>query len=352
VKANPALSSILQEYWDLKLSKSQIFLVICGSSVSMMEKLLGYKSPIYGRRTAQLKVSPLGFFEARAFLPGYSLEEFVRAYGILGGTPAYLLEFDDSKSIKENLRAYFRPDSFLYGDARFVLMEELDEPRNYFAVMEAVAGGKTTLGEIMNETGLERGTVAKYLSILTDLGFVRREVPVTASRKSRKGRYYIGDPYFAFWFRYVHPNVDLIETGQGDFLVELVMGDLGEYLGWVFEDIAKQFLIELNRTGKLPFKFTKISRWWRKGEEIDLLALNERERKALFIEVKWKDLSERKAKGILKDLERKSRLVGLDDWEKSYGILAKCVEGKEELKNEGWLVWDLEDFESLMEKPK
>ncbi|WP_297535045.1 ATP-binding protein [Thermococcus sp.] len=350
VKANPALPSILQEYWDLKLSRGRIFLVICGSSVSMMEKLLGYKSPIYGRRTAQLKVSPLGFFEARDFLPKYSLEDFVKAYGILGGTPAYLLEFDDSKTIEENLRAYFRPDSFLYGDARFVLMEELEEPRNYFAVMEAVAGGKTTLGEITNETGLERGTVAKYLSVLIDLGFVRRELPVTASRKSRKGRYYIADPYFAFWFRYVHPNVDLIETGQGDFLVELVMENLSEYLGWVFEDIARQFLIELKGAGKLPFRFTKIGRWWRKGEEIDLVALNEREKKALFVEVKWKDLNEREARRVLKELERKAGLVGLDDWEHYYGLVAKSVEGKEEMREEGFLAWDLEEFERLIGK--
>jgi len=346
VKGNPAVPSILQEYWDLKLSKSRVYLVICGSSISMMEKLLGYKSPIYGRRTAQLKVSPLGFFEARAFLPRYPLEDFVKAYGILGGTPAYLLEFEDSKSIEENLRSYFRPDSFLYSDARFVLMEELDEPRNYFAVMEAIARGKTTLGEIMNETGLERGTVAKYISILTDLGFVRREVPVTASRKSRKGRYYIADPYFAFWFRYVHPNVDLIETGQGDFLVELVMKDLNEYLGWVFEEIAREFLTGLNKKGKLPFRFTKIGRWWHRNEEIDLVALNKSEKKSLFVEVKWKSLSKREARGILKDLERKAELVGLKGWEKSYGLVAKSVEGKDALTKETSRVWDLEELEA------
>jgi len=348
VRANPSLPSILQEYWDLKLSNGKVFLVICGSSVSMMEKLLGYKSPIYGRRTAQLRVSPLGFFEAREFLPRYSVEDFVKAYGILGGTPAYLLEFDDSKGIEGNLRNYFRPDSFLYSDARFVLREELEEPRNYFAIMEAVARGKTTLGEIINETGLERGTVGKYLSVLIDLSFVRREIPVTESRKSRRGRYHIADPYFAFWFRYVHPNEDLIETGQGDVLVDIVMEDLNEYLGWVFEDVSRQFLIGLNRAQKLPFRFTKIGRWWRKGEEVDLVALNESEKKALLGEVKWKELSEREARGVLRDLERKAELVGLDGWEKSYGIVAKGVEGKEELRAEGWWVWDLEDFERLI----
>ncbi|WP_457754177.1 ATP-binding protein [Thermococcus sp.] len=348
VKGNKVLPSILQEYWDLKLSQGKIFLVICGSSVSMMEKLLGYKSPLYGRRTAQMKLKPLNFFSAKEFFPQYSLEEFVKVYGILGGTPAYLLEFDDEKSIEENLLDYFRADSFLYGDALFILREELEEPRNYFAIMEAIARGKTTLNEIVNETGLERATVGKYLSVLIDLDLVRREIPVTASWKSRKGRYYVTDPYFAFWFRYVYPNSDLIETGQGEELIELVMSDFNNYLGWVFEEIAKQFLIELNKRKELPFKFTKLGRWWHRGEEIDLIGLNEREKKALFVEVKWKDLSKGEAKRVLKELEGKSKLVGLEEWEKSYRLIARNVAGKEELRDEGFLVWDLGDFERII----
>ena len=347
VKGDKALPSILQEYWDMKLSEGRIFLIICGSSVSMMERLLGYKSPLYGRRTGQLRLRPLDFFSAREFLPGYSIEEFVNAYGILGGTPAYLLEFSDERGFRENLGNYFRPDSFLYGDALFILREELEEPRNYFAIMEAIARGKTSLGEIMTETGLERALIGKYLSVLIELELVRREVPVTASRKSRKGRYYINDPYFAFWFRYVHPNSDLIETGQGELLVDLVMDDLPAYIGAVFEDVAGQFLLRLNRTGKLPFRFTKLGRWWHKGEEIDLVALNEREKKALFVEVKWKGLSEREARGILNGLERKAELVNLDGWEKWHGVMAKGIEGKEKLECERWLAWDLKDLEGI-----
>ncbi|WP_324735849.1 ATP-binding protein [Thermococcus sp. SY098] len=350
MKGNKALPSILQEYWDLKLLQGKIFLIICGSSVSMMEKLLGYKSPLYGRRTAQIKLKPLSFFSAKEFFPRYPLEEFVKVYGILGGTPAYLLEFNDEKSVEENLLDYFRPDSFLYGDALFILREELEEPRNYFAIMEAIARGKTTLNEIVNETSLERSTVGKYLSVLIDLDLVRREIPITASWKTRKGRYYITDPYFAFWFRYVYPNSDLIETGQKKELVELVMEDFNSYLGWVFEEIAKQFLIELNKRKELPFGFMKIGRWWHKNEEIDLVGLNEREKTALFVEVKWKELSEREAKGILEDLERKSELGGLEGWEKLYGVVAKNVKAKEKLRAENWLVWDLKDFKRLIGK--
>ncbi|WP_394325348.1 DUF234 domain-containing protein [Thermococcus sp. JCM 11816] len=115
-----------------------------------------------------------------------------------------------------------------------------------------------------------------------------------------------------------------------------------------FEDVSKEFLIELNKEGKLPFRFTKIGRWWHKNEEIDLVALNEHERKALFVEVKWKELSEREARGgILKELERKAGLVELRGWEKRYGLVAKKIKGKEELRGKSFLAWDLEDFEDI-----
>lgn len=171
---------------------------------------------------------------------------------------------------------------------------------------------------------------------------MRRELPI--SRKAKRGIYRFKDLYFAFWFRFVAPYFEEIESGFPDGALEDFDIGFNHYLGFVFEEVAKQFLIELNKAKKLPFKFTRIGKWWRKDEEIDLVALNERERKALFVEVKWKDLSEREAKGILKDLERKSELVGLEGWEKSYGLVAKSLEEKERLRNEGWLVWDLGDF--------
>ncbi|WP_297469011.1 ATP-binding protein [Thermococcus sp.] len=342
VLSNRALPSILQEYWDTKFYEGKLYLIISGSSVSMMERLLGYKSPLYGRRTAQLKMEPLDFFSAREFLPGFTLEDFVRAYSILGGTPAYLLEFEDNLTLAENLlERYFRQDSLLYSDAQFVLREELDRPRLYFAILEAIARGRTTVGEIMNETGLERATVGKYVSVLIDLGIVRRDVPVTESRKSKKGRYYINDPYFAFWFRYVYPNADLIETGNGDMLLRIVMNDLDEYVGRIFEDIARQFLLKKSR--ELPLRPTKIGRWWSKGEEVDLVLLDEIEKKALLVEVKWKELRKRDAFRVFEKLAGKSQLMGLKDWKFEFGIIAKRVEPKEELRELGY-VWDLDDM--------
>jgi len=140
----------------------------------------------------------------------------------------------------------------------------------------------------MNETGLSRATVAKYLSVLIDLDFIKREVSIAASWKSRRGRYYIKDNYFAFWFRYIHQNIDFIESGRRKELVELIIDDLPDYLGGIFENVAREFL-----TKKYPVNYhsnpLKIGRWWHKNEEIDLVAFNEKEKKAILREVKWKN---------------------------------------------------------------
>ncbi|WP_297497675.1 DUF234 domain-containing protein [Thermococcus sp.] len=177
---------------------------------------------------------------------------------------------------------------------------------------------------------------------MEDLGILKRELPV--GRKAKRGIYRFKDLYFAFWFRFIAPYFEEIESGFPEGALEDFNAGFNRYIGFVSEEIARQFLVELNRKGKLSFRFTKIGRWWHKNEEIDLMALNEREKKALLVEVKWKELSKGETGGILKDLGRKSELVKLDDWEKLYGLVAKKAEGKDELRKEGYLAWDLEDF--------
>lgn len=337
--------SLIQRAWDLELSKSDLMLILCGSSVSSMEtEVISYKSPLYGRRTGQWKVGELPFWSLREFFPSYSTEELVKVYGVLGGIPAYLLRFDPEKSFDENVvERVLSKGAFLYEEAEILLKEEVREPANYFAILQAVASGRSRFGEIVNATGLEKSLVSKYLNVLEKLGMVEREVPVTASRKEalKRGRYSITDNYLAFWFRYVLPNRSYLEAGMGEEVWERSREDFKEYMGGVFERLLRKPEVFTKLTG---FGFTRIGRWWHRGEEIDLVALNERERKVLFVEVKWKDLSEREARGILRDLERKAGLVGLEDWEKHYGLVAKSVEEKEEFREESYLAWDLGDF--------
>lgn len=343
--------SLIQRAWDLELSKGDLMLILCGSSVSAMEtEVLGYKSPLYGRRTGQWKVDELPFSSLKEFFPNYTVEELVKVYGVLGGVPAYLLKFDPEKEFDKNVvRKVLSKGAFLYEEAEILIKEELREPANYFAILQTVASGRTRFGEIVNTTGLDKSLVSKYLSVLGKLGMVERELPVTATRKEalKRGRYSITDNYLAFWFRYVLPNRSYLEADLAEEVWEHSKEDFNTYMGTVFERLLRKPDVFINLTG---FRFTKIGRWWHKNQEIDLVALNEREKKVLFVEVKWKELGKKEAMGVLRDLEKKAKLVGVEGWKKHYGLVAKNIRGKEKLRREGWLVWDLKDFESLSRK--
>jgi hypothetical protein len=346
IKNDRSLPSILQDYWDNKLKDSNIILIVLGSSISMMEKLISYKAPLYGRRTGQIKLKALPFKDVAGYIG--EMERAVKLYSIFGGTPAYIIQIDPEYDIFENIdRNFLRVDSLLYRDIKFILTEELEEPRYYFSILEAIASGRTTLGEITNFTGLDRSLIGKYLNVLIDLGITKREIPVTASIKSKKGIYSFRDYVFNFWFRFIFPFEDLIELGRGDIVLQNIRKDLNVYLGRTFEDISKQFLWEINPGSKLPFPFLKLGSWWYKENEIDIVALDN-ESNILLLEVKWKELSISNAFGILEKLKIKSRHVKWHNENRieHYGIIAKKIKSKKRLIDAGYYAFDLEDFNS------
>ena len=342
VRADKGFLSTLQKYWGLYLSNTKVMLILCGSLVSFMEGMLSAKSPIYGRRTGAWKVNEIGFFHLLEFHP-VDVETAVKAYAVFGGVPQYWADYDPEKDFWDNLRMLtLSKGAKYYDEPKYLLKEELRDVSRYLSILRAISSGYTRFGQIADGARIETKSLGKYLNVLEEMGYIRAERPVVG-----KGRavYRISDAFFNFWFRFVFPRRDEIEMGFD--IVEGIKAEFNDYLGFVFEDIARQFLVELNKAGKLPFRFTKIGRWWHKNEEIDLVALNEGEKKALFVEVKWKDLSEREARGVLRDLERKAELLGLKGWRKSYGLVAKEVDGKEELREEGYLTWDLNDLRGL-----
>ncbi|HPZ07061.1 MAG TPA: ATP-binding protein [Candidatus Eremiobacteraeota bacterium] len=290
--SNKALPSILQKIWDEKGKDSGVFLVLCGSYMSFMEKeVLSSKSPLYGRRTGQMILQPFRYKVLKEFFPLYTEEEQVMVYSIGGGTPAYLRRFNDRYSISENVKEQIlAKNSLLYKEPRFLLMEELREPSIYFSILKAIASGKTRLNEISQETGLEdRHKVNKYLTVLRELNIIKREVPVTEEKpdRSRKGIYLLEDPFFRFWFRFVYPNLSYLEEDEIDYVWEKKINPyLNDFTGFIFEDICRQKLIELNKIDMLPFKAEKIGRWWDGKEEIDIMATGEKG-EYLFCECKW-----------------------------------------------------------------
>jgi AAA+ ATPase superfamily predicted ATPase len=340
-------------------------LILLGSSIGMMEnEVLGYKSPLYGRRSGQIRVEPLRFRHVRHFFPRKDAEEIVRIYGCLGGVPAYLNKFDQSLPFMDNVdRNVLHRATFLYDEATFLLKEELRQPMNYELILEAISRGKNRVSEIANETGMGAHNVPKYLRVLIDLGFLSREWPVTLkkTRDIRTGSVYaLSDNFLRFCYTYVFPTRSILEINR-QATISGIAESYDRYLGHVFEEIARQYLIDLNTAGKLLFAFERIGRQWGKvrgkqksdsAYEIDLVSLNDNSKEILFVECKWQTLTEKSANRILQDLKAKSGYVQWHNGERKeyFALVAKSIENKAGLKESGYLAFDLGDICACQER--
>ena len=281
---NAALPSLIQRFWDLHGKNSKLFLILCGSQVSFMEReVLAERSPLYGRRTGQLRLMPLSYRESGYFFPEYAAKEKLIAYGILGGIPAYLNQFAlrspnaPQITLEQHIKnELLMPQGYLFDEVNFLLRTELREPRTYASLLHVVAGGATRLNEISQRVGLDSTNANKYLSVLRELGLVRRETPVTerAPEKSRKGLYKIEDNYVKFWFRFVLPHRSLIESGNADLVYQqMIAPNLSQYMGEIFEDICRQY-IRRHWEEKLKIAPRQIGKHWESDLEIDVLTEN------------------------------------------------------------------------------
>jgi AAA+ ATPase superfamily predicted ATPase len=312
VEANKGVSSEFQAGWDEYLKDLPIFLILCGSSIAMMEsETLSYKAPLYGRRTGQIFVKPLSFKEAREFLKNKSFEKALEFYSLAGGIPAYLLEISPFSSLIEAIKKkIFPPKSLLYQEIDFILKEELREPRTYFSILKAIAFSKTKFSEIINETGLDKSALHNYLFVLEDLHLIEKKVPVTEKNplKSRRGLYFLKDQFFKFWFFYVFPYKSELELENQALALKKFKETFNLLVSQNYEKVAQEIIRKHQRE---IFPFQKIGSWWDKKEEIDLVALNEETKEILFGEVKWQN--KKIGQNILKELKRKAEKV---DWYK------------------------------------
>jgi hypothetical protein len=348
IEGNRAIPSVFQRIWDLRLKDSRVMLILLGSSVGMMEtEVLGYRSPLYGRRTGQWKLLPLRFRYLREFFPKYDAVDLVRAYGCLGGVPAYLLKFDPEVSFWANVAGkILRRGEFLYGEAEFLLREELREPRYYSAILKALAAGASSFGEVANATGLEKSILSKYLDVLEELGWIERLYPIGERLKPRKGLYQIADPYMGFWFRYVFTNKSDLELGEVESVVERIRRDYDVHLGVVFERLFRENLWDLAAKGLLQSRPKSVGKWWFRDQEIDAIALDDTQPSAMFFEVKWASLKKAEAIKILQTLEEK---VQEFRWRKGrrsefFGLFAREVEGRKDLSEKGYVLFELRDL--------
>lgn len=276
-KAEKSISSLLQSYLDHGFKSTKLFLILCGSSMSFMERqVLGYQSPLYGRRTAQFKIEPFDYLDTGKWFPDYTEEEKAIMYGITGGIPLYLEQFSPELSIKENLLYHmFDKNALLYEEPSNFLKQELREPATYNAIISAIAAGKTKLSEITSTVGMETGLCTKYIANLMSLGILKKEIPVTEP-KSKRPIYRIADNFFRFWFTFVSRNTAAIVSGRIEKSYDVLVGNwLSDYMGSVFEEMCRDYIMYYDSS--LPFDMADIGQWWggnpktKKQAQIDIV---------------------------------------------------------------------------------
>lgn len=350
VEKDDAIPSVFQRIADTILPDTAIMLILCGSSIGMMEQgVLSYQSPLYGRRTGDWKVAPLTYKDALGFFPRYGFEDRLQAVLLLGGIPAYLQVFDDRLSLWENISTHIlTKGGRLYNEVRVILQEELRDPATYLKILESMSKGAAKTVDIAHQSYVEVKDLPKYFHVLQALEYVRRIRPITERKPmSKKTLYRLADNFFAFWFRFVAARQSDLEMGRTDAVLDQIKDGFPAFLGRQFEDFCREFLW----TVRLPLAVSHVGPWWDKDKEIDLVCLDESQRQALFVECKWSDLTEQEARRVLAELQEKARFVEWERQKEHFGLIAKKMKGKETLRSEGFVVFDLEDIARVVGQP-
>lgn len=316
-KSEPAFPSIFQRVWDTLLKDENIMVILCGSLITMMEsQTLKYTSPLYGRRTAQIKLSQIPFCYYHEFYPQMDSRDLIEHYAITGGVPKYIELCDSRMDVFDVIDEYIlETTGFLYEEPNFLLRNEVSEVGSYFSIIKAIAAGNQKLGKISTVLEVPQTNLSKYLRTLIDLDILEREVPVTEDKpeKSKKGLYKIKDNFIRFWFRFVFPYRSYLERGDTEYALNKIRKNFVDgHVSYVFEDICREKLWELSADGIWNFSFDRVGRWWdNSNNEIDAVAVDENGRNLLLGECKY--WTAPVGANVLRNLEAKADLV---EWNK------------------------------------
>jgi len=290
VNANSAFPSILQWVWDSWFKEQNVMMILCGSLIHMMEKhTLNYNSPLYGRRTGQIKMRQIVFEHYHEFYEGMSYRDLIEQYAVTGGIPKYIELFEQDRGLFNEIeRLMLKPTGMLFEEPEFLLRREVEEIGSYFSIIKSIAAGNHRLSKISGDIGIKQTSLPKYLKTLIDLDILEREVPITEKNpeKSKMGLYHIKDNYLRFWFRFVFPERARLEMGHTDVVLEKIKSTfIVNHVAYIYENVCKSELWKLANFGKL--QFNSLGRWWNNKEEIDIVAFDTIGKDIVFAECKY-----------------------------------------------------------------
>lgn len=306
-KENKSFASIFQRIWDNYLIKKNIMVILCGSLLGMMyEHALSYTSPLYGRRTAQIRLKQISVREYKKFYNEISPIDIAQYYSVTGGIPKYIEHFSENREnifegIEKNI---LNKNSFLYSEPRFLLKEEINEVSTYFSILQTIALGEHKIGNIAKRLSIQVNNLTSFITKLIELDIIKKETPVTEENpeKSKKGLYFITDNFLRFWFKFLLPYENFLEIEQTGYVIEKIKEDFNQYVSFVFEDICRELVYTL----KLPFQPVKSGRWWNNDTEIDIVTIGDKN-EIMLSECKWRN--NEVGINILEELIKKSEFL-------------------------------------------
>lgn len=338
IKNDPSILSALQKAWDTALSESNWCIILSGSMLGLMtDTALSYTSPLYGRRTRDMLLSALKFSDARKLLPTLSFKDALKVHLTIGGIPEYLLKAGDYNNYATFVeREFFNRYGYFYREPYYLLSQEFRELKTYQAILNAIAIGNTSAGTISQFCSMDARHIYPYLEAMIRLGFIEKELPLLGSK--RQGLYRIKDSVFDFWYNFVNIRRQEIETEN--YSADTI--DMNPYFGKQFEVFVRN---EFARTFLPGYS---IGRWWYRGEEVDLVAVRENDGSIAIGECKWGNLTEQKARLVLSRLIRKAEDIRHEKYpNERFILIAGGIEGKDRLRADGFLVYDLMDIEAM-----
>lgn len=316
-KTNSAFPSIFQRIWDNILKDENVMVILCGSLINMMEaQTLSYTSPLYGRRTGQIKLKQIPFKNYNEFFSkNLSEKTLIEKYAVTGGVPKYIESFTEGVNIYNEIQKnILNNQSYLYEEPYFLLQHEVSEVGSYFSIIKSIAAGNTKLGNISSNLSVSQTNLSKYLQTLINLDILEREIPITENNpeKSKKGRYNIKDNYISFWFKFIYPYKGFLEMEEYDVVMDKIKRNfIDNHVSFVYENICKEKMWDLNVKGKLGFTFNKLGRWWNNTTEIDIVGYDSNGIDIIFGECKY--INNQMDVDVLYNLEKKAKEV---EWKK------------------------------------
>ncbi|MBR4606785.1 MAG: ATP-binding protein [Lachnospiraceae bacterium] len=296
-EADDSFLSRFQVAIDTILSSKNIYLIICGSAISFMEReVLSEKSPLFGRRTNQIFLKPFDYLDSAKFVPKYGFEEKAIVYGVTGGVAKYLTLFDDNLPLDDNLiNNFFKPSGYLYEEPINLLTQEFRTINTYNAVIETCAGGANKMTEIADKAHVSTSALAYVIKSLCTIGVISKVSPMTEKENAKKTAYEISDGMYRFWYSFIPAARASIEMNRGEvFYKNYVKDKLHSFMGSVFEEMCRHYVLSKGLDGRLKCLVTNVGKWWgpghdRKPTDIDVVGIDHGGRKAVIGECKFKN---------------------------------------------------------------